>query len=385
MLEKKLLKLTSPINGAILHQFQGEKVNEGLRLQVEGKTLTPGPVYVNGVEAQRVGDRFTATVVLGDEETFIAAYSGQDMDLVKIIVDLNPEPRYSLSFDDNIFFLGDIAKNNPKSIFGNFYLRGLRNLHEKYGAKFTLNLFYEVNHRYVEKGMFRPFSLNQFPKKYKGEWEDNADWLRLAFHSFSEFPNRPYLEAPGNLARDFDLLAAEIQRFAGEAYIPTSITHWAMQPRESYETLAERGVRTLCGYFVKNNGNPLWNGEFDTNYCLDDKRSAYLAEHKAWKDFESGLTFCTLDLLFNATELKDVEPAIDKVMKNPKKKGNMVFSTHEQYFWCQYKAPSSWFDGDSSGVTIYGHIPDHFERVEAGIRKATEHGYKPVFLHEAFP
>ena len=34
-----------------------------------------------------------------------------------------------------------------------------------------------------------------FPDKYKSEFEDNAHWLRLAFHSENEFPAIPYLNA----------------------------------------------------------------------------------------------------------------------------------------------------------------------------------------------
>ena len=169
---------------------------------------------------------------------------------------------------------------------------------------------------------------------------------------------------PANLEKDFDLVAEEIIRFAGSAYIPTRIHNWAMQLPESYKILSERGVKNLCGYFVKNNGNPLWNGAYDVNYCLDDKRSRFLAKHKALKDFESGLTFCSLDLLFNATDISQIKPNLEKIIENPKKKGNVTLSTHEQYFWPQYIAPSSWFDADASGAMIYRHIPNHFKELK---------------------
>ena len=89
-------------------------------------------MYVNGIETKREGNRFSAEIVLKEKETSIIANAGKHQDRARVILDQNTEPRYSLSFDDNVFFLGDIAKNNHRSIFDNFYLKGLKNLHQKY-------------------------------------------------------------------------------------------------------------------------------------------------------------------------------------------------------------------------------------------------------------
>lgn len=42
--------------------------------------------------------------------------------------------------------------------------------------------------------------------------------------------------------------------------------------------------------------------------------------------------------------------------------------TQKQYFWPFY----------------HNFIPDHPQRLDVAIRWVTEHGYKPVFLHEGF-
>ena len=155
------------------------------------------------------------------------------------MLDPNKSLRYSLSFDDNIFFLWDIFNRGYDSLFDNFYLMGLKELHDKYDAKFTLNIFYKVDDMY--KGVFGPFFLNQFPDKFKGEWEKNSDWLRLAFHAFSEFSNRPYRNILlDKITQDFDLVTKEILRFAGSAYIPTSIIHWTFMPQEAFLLLREK-------------------------------------------------------------------------------------------------------------------------------------------------
>lgn len=386
------LEIDYPIHGTILHKHNGRKVSNGLEIDVIGSSSSSEPVYVNGLITNRDKEKFTTKIVLDEKENTITATSSKDMDTVRVILDDDESLRYSFSIDDNIFFLDDIYKKGYDSIFNNFYLNGLRNLHQKYGTKFTLNLFYKVDDRYA--GTFGPFSLKQFPETYKGEWENNSDWLRLAFHAFSEFPNRPYQKASTDkIENDFSLLKKEIKRFAGEAYIPTSITHWAMLPQETFPKLSDLGSKVLCGYFVPNRNKVTEDDlTYDVNYCFDDKTSKFLLENKAVKDFRSTLVFCSLDLLFNATELNDIQPKLESILSNPKKKGVITLSTHEQYFWPQYKAPSSWFDDDSSGamkkspgmMIEYKNIPDHFERLDIGIKTVTEHGYKPVFLHESY-
>jgi len=46
----------------------------------------------------------------------------------------------------------------------------------------------------------------------------------------------------------------------------------------------------------------------------------------------------------------------------------MDLFTHEQYFWPFYA----------------NYIADHPQRLDAAIRWVTDHGYRPVFLHEGF-
>ena len=73
-------------------------------------------------------------------------------------------------------------------------------------------------------------------------------WL---FTRRTNSPDRPYENAsPDKLARDFDLVASEIQRFAGRAYRQPGVIHWGTVKPEAYKTLYDRNVRVLSGYFV---------------------------------------------------------------------------------------------------------------------------------------
>ena len=59
-----------------------------------------------------------------------------------MVWDRHSFPRYRFSIDDNSFFLRDIAQKNYRSLFDCFYLEMLRDLHAKYGVKFTVNIYY---------------------------------------------------------------------------------------------------------------------------------------------------------------------------------------------------------------------------------------------------
>jgi len=354
-----MLRIESPFHGAILNWRNGERTPEGLRIRVEGIASLGSEVKVNGKRAERKGERFYQDILLKEREKEIIAVAkspyGEERHSIKVIGDINSKPRYRFTIDDNIFFLKDIAQKGYPSLFDCFYLKGLRELHRKYGTKFVLNIFYAS-----EDG----FTISQFPDKYKGEWKDNSHWLKLSFHAYKEFPDRPYQYAPPQkLAKDFDKVREEIIRFAGEeTYAPTTVVHWGMVPLEGLKVLKERGVKVLSGYFVKTGAG------WDINYLLDDVRSEYLSRHDALMDWETGIVFSRIDLVCNLTPSADIPRILNSLASSPQTAEIMDLLTHEQYFWKFYS----------------NFIPDHFERLETAIRWVTEHDYEPVFLHEGF-
>ena len=89
---------------------------------------------------------------------------------------------YRFSLDDNIWVFRDLARGRYHSIFEHPYLSFLREIHEEFHSKIQLNVYYETE----------GFCLSQMPDSYKGEWEENADWLRLSFHARADDPPSPY-------------------------------------------------------------------------------------------------------------------------------------------------------------------------------------------------
>lgn len=354
-----MLRIEEPFHGAVLNRRHGEETDGGLRISVHGTAPSGERVTIQGDPVQHQGDRFSADVVLRDVETDLVAVSegrfGRHEHRARVVWDRHSQPRYRFSIDDNSFFLRDIARENYPSLFDCFYLGALRGLHQRYSARFVLNIYYRTADG---------FELPQFPDRYRSEWEDNANWLRLAFHADANEPDRPYQYAsPQQLAADLDRVAEQIHRFAGETvYSPPTVIHWGMVQPDSLKVLTDRDVRVLSGYFSNRNG--VW----DVNYLLDEARSEYLSHHDALRDFDSGIVFSRVDMICNNTPIELIEPALEALAADPNHAEIMDLFTHEQYFW-----------------PFYSHyLPDHVQRLDTAIQWVTEHGFQPVFFHEGF-
>ena len=80
---------------------------------------------------------------------------------------------FCFTVDDNIRFLKEITERKYNSIFAHPYLAMYKRLHETFDLQVQLNLFYWME----------GFDLSQMGDQYRKEWEENAHWLKLSFHS----------------------------------------------------------------------------------------------------------------------------------------------------------------------------------------------------------
>ncbi|MBR5025965.1 MAG: hypothetical protein IKX48_12940, partial [Victivallales bacterium] len=289
--------------------------------------------------------------------------------------------RSNFYIDDHSFFLTDIAHDRPKSLFDHFYLKGLSETHKRYGTKFTLNCFYRNDHH--------PFTLPEFPDIYKAEWKDNADWLKLSFHAYSEFPDRCY-EAPGSsvqLMKDFALVKGEIERFAGpDTFIQPPVIHWAVCSWDCVKTLAKngmkvfaagwRGVDKACDAAIAQGLDPTIDDigldlseVADIGYGMNKEEGVYLYCYRTLYNFDAGCFFVkNAGCLCNAYTPAQILTIFDKSFNM--KYGNECFGlgSHEQYTFPYYK----------------NYVPDHLERIDTAARTAYEHGCKPVYYEQGF-
>lgn len=356
-------------NGSVVNCFNAKKEGQGVVLQVVGAADVTADVTFNGIKAQRSNYLATAEVPITESRDAITMeidhpVQGKMQQTIQIRYDRNEEKRYNFFIDDNIFCMTDIAKERPASLFDHFYMKFLREMHQKYGTLFTLNMFYKNDHT--------PFELKDFPACYKTEFMDNADWLKLSFHAYSEFPDRPYQNASEEkLASDFDLLKSEICRFAGEAsFIPPVALHWSMAKPEGLDVLHEKGVRVLCAQFSKpktslterNDGERI----YDIGYFCSPEDFHQLEQTAMFHNFKHDITFLKSTLICNYYTPEQIVDVIHQEINN--NSGFLALETHEQYSYPYY----------------FNYLPDHLQRIETSIRTATELGYKPVLFADDF-
>lgn len=365
-----MLELTNLRHGAVLNACDGVESGDGLAIQVEGLAEPGALVLVNGARAELAGRLFRAPVTLTRQFNDIVVSSrdkhGEIQRRIRVVWDRKSFRRYNFFTDDNSFFLTDIARQGCRSLFDHFYLSFLRRMHREYGTRFTLNLFYHNDHH--------DFSLSDFPDRYKGEWQDSAEWLKLSFHAHSEFPDRPYAQPDGiQLAADYDRMRSEVERFAGDGvFYPPTVIHWGMVHPRALHVLAERGVRVLTGAFIGDRAPgdepDILFRTADIGYFQDTETALYLESKRVLYDAEQGVVFSMGTFCANLVQLSAVLPRMKAACNCPAYRDTLDLMTHEQYFYDDYS----------------GYIPDHRERVETALRYVTEQGYQPVFFNDGF-
>ncbi len=355
------LRITSPWSGDILNRHDGEETEESLTIAVEGAARPGAAVQVNGVETRADDDgRFACRVSITERRTRLTARSGDASDSVVVLWDKASFPRYRFSVDDNIEFLKDLGTrpDDYPSLFDHWYLAFWRRMHEEFGAKIHINIYFQT----VE----RDFTLEQMPDKWKDEWIANSEWLHLSFHALQNLPNRIYKDAtPERVGRDYDLVVEQIKRFASDAVLTSETTvHWAEAPKDACRALRARGIDRLIGIFRKRRPDQI----ITTGYYLDAATCEHIAGRDYWYDEETDLLFIDCDQVVNSYPLDQIVPCLEQQAANPHTAELIELLIHEQYF--------------REEMEIYQ--PDIQDKVRAALTWVTERGYRPVFWSEGF-
>ena len=88
-----------------------------------------------------------------------------------------------MSVDDTFAMLWDLTENQDQysSIFDQPSFSYLKELHEKYGAVYSLYCYYQ---QIMADGVVH--TLAEVTGEYCKEFEMNSDWLRLSFHAMDD-------------------------------------------------------------------------------------------------------------------------------------------------------------------------------------------------------
>ena len=302
----------------------------------------------------------------------------------------------SFFIDDVIWFLRDIARKRPKSLFDNDFLRPLKAAHDRFGLKLQLNLFYRTDFFY---GMDE-FTLAEVPDAYKAEWQASKDWLKLGFHSLQEFPDYPWVNIDyADVRKLFGMIKGEIDRFAGEGVFTTALVpHWCPMSKDGCRAMKDCGIKIMeCsvgprykydgdrsrlpyGHALRleNNRKPeaafFWRDSRDaaimSSVCSYNHISlgqAKATEHSyaMVRDPETGMLFKHLFNDVPVLNLVDV-PTLRRDTEKLLGSEYLVFSDHEQYFFRDY----------------FAYQPDYMEKVMVMSEMMARNGYKFVFVED---
>ena len=354
--ETGVVKIISHIDGDMLTANDGLVKDGSLLIKVMISAPRNLIIKVNGNQAIYDGEYFTSDVLLNKYENKITVTERKtrSSQVIRVYWLNDILGKYRFSLDDNIWFLKDINSNSGtyRSIFDNMYLGFLKQVHDTFGTKIHVNIYYQTD----------GFNLSQMTAKYRSEWKDNADWLHLSFHALQNDPDRPYITAGyDEVRRDCEMVKEQISRFAGEEVMgPVTTLHWGAATIDGCRALRDCGYKALAGYFV------VEKEKEPVSYYLSEDKKLNLSKRIAWKDTSEDIIFSRINIVINSYKLDEIVPYLDAIKNDPHRSAFMEVMIHEQYFHPTYVA----------------YQPDFREKVIKTIRWVTDNGYKPAFLNE---
>ena len=250
------------------------------------------------------------------------------------------------------------------------------------------------------KGHLDEFTLKDVTDAYKAEFEANADWLKLGFHSLQEFPDYPWINATyGDVKKLFDMIHGEIVRFAGErSFARACVPHWCPMSREGVRALKDCGIRVMecsvgpryryddkperlpyghafrllqnrqpeTGFYWRESRNTAISASICSYNHIPEEQSAQTALSFGYiYDRDTGMNFkhmfCDAPCL-NLCTLETLKADIARVLG----KEYLIFSNHEQYFFKGYLA----------------YQPEYADKIRLMCKTMHENGYQFILMEE---
>ena len=271
---------------------------------------------------------------------------------------------YRISSDDNILFLADLTAHadDYTSIFEHPYLAVYKEAHDLYDAKVHLNLFYEFAES--DQAYFsthRPyFNLSMMTDKFKGEFRQNADWLKLSFHSRRN-SMRPYENTTTEeITRECLEVHREIIRFAGEESLAACTTlHFGAANEVAVRAMRAMGYRVMAGYFIPGRPNPV-------AYHASEAMIEHIYHRDFFCDTDTDMFFGRIDCVVNCSTNEENLREIAEAAESPTRGGYVEIMIHEQYFYKDY----------------VNYLPDFRARVLDPAHYLFDVGYRGRFLSD---
>ena len=254
---------------------------------------------------------------------------------------------FFFTVDDNIRFFQELSNGTQASLFEHPYLAMYKRLHEKYGLKVQLNLFYEMP----------GFDLSQMTDRFRQEWRENAHWLKLSFHSRLE-NNKPYqFSGYQEVYEDCAAVHQQILRFAGnESLAKTTTIHYCLTTEEGLRALRDLDVQGLLGLFGTESIPR-------SSYSLPETDCGVLRQGKIINRY--GLDFYSIDFIMNLYSLEELLCRLHAFLH----RDHLRVMIHEQYFYPDY----------------HQYQPDFEDKLDRSFALLTANGFESRFVEEDRP
>lgn len=248
---------------------------------------------------------------------------------------------FCFTVDDNIRFLKEITENHYQSMFDHPYLAMYQRLHEEFGLKVQLNLFYRME----------DFDLSQTSEAYYDEWEANSDWLKLSFHSKLENV-KPYESSDyDEVYEDCKRVHEQIKRFASSAALANTTTiHYCLLTEDGLKAMEDNRVFGLLGLFGSNQ-NPR------TSYGIEESNAEKIRNGEILKIGK--ISFASIDIVLNCFSIKEILERL----RHMRQRNCIRVMIHEQYFYGDYRH----------------YQPEFEEKLRSAFSFFFEHGYQSSF------
>ena len=298
--------------------------------------------------------------------------------------------------DDAIWFMRDIARQRPKSLFDHPFMGGLKEARDKWGLKVQINLFYRTDFFY---GMDE-FTLADMPADYRQEWRDNADWIKLGMHSLQEFPDYPFVNSSyEDVKKVCEMIFGEIDRFADAGMCAKAVVpHWGPVSKDGCRALSDLGMKVVwCSngpryaysgdpsslpyghsFRLENNRKPetalFWRGGGNTAISASISGYNHLPTFETEKTAGTYLSVYDRDTKMHYKKFS-VGPCLNlykKELLTPtfervRAKDFICFADHEQYFFSDY----------------FAYQPDYMEKIHVSAKWLHDDGRKFIFIEDA--
>lgn len=227
-----------------------------------------------------------------------------------------------ISVDDVSTILKELDEGNYESIYQHPIFYFLKNMHEQYGAVFSLYCF--------DQNTETPsWTLSNMTDKFKDEFMKADLWLKFGFHGRNSAVRYNELISPDDALRDYDSFIDAADKFAGIGSIDTvPRIHYFAGTREHAKKW--RDARNGIKGFLSADDDREVNGYLDPEErIILEKKSYYYEENEGLHFFKTNLRLEKISDI--AQTLKELA---DKDLDIMEQKISVIF-THEKYLYSE--------------------------------------------------